>query len=1070
MPSNIKGITVELGGNTGPLTTALKDVNKVSRDLNDELKHINKALKLDPTNTVLLGQKQKVLAAQIANTKEKLDRLKEAERQAKAQFENGDMGEEKYRAVQREVIATEQELKRLENQAKQAAGAMGEHIQETGKQMQKSGEHIADVGKKFLPVTAAVIGVGAASVKTGNDFEKQMSRVAGIADATGDDLDALKEQAKQLGSDTAYSATEAAEGMENLASAGFGTQEIMAAMPGMLDLAASSGEDLASSADVAASTLRGFGLAAADAGHVADVLAKNAADTNAAVMDTGEAMKYVAPVAKNAGWSLESVTAAIGAMADAGIKGSQAGTVLRGAITRLMKPSKNAADAMKSIGFNAYDSSDKMKPMSVIVDELKTKTSKLSDKQRDNVIATIMGQEALSGMNVLMDAGKPKLDKLTTGLEHSDGAAKKMAKTMQDNTAGSVEQMQGAMESAAISIQEALAPTMIELVKKITELVDKFNSLDKGAQKTILKLIGIAGVIGPVIIGIGKMKTGIGVLVEGFGKLVSHSAGAASAATGVASSMTGLGSAMGALPIIGIIAGIAALTAGGIALYKHLSEDSIPAVDLFGDKVSESTQKAVKGYMKLDDEATTSLNRLKWSGETVTAKMAKNIGGNFETMKNQIITSLNDQATKTETTLTDMFAKSTTMTDEEKTKILTLTQTKHDEQVRIEEDGAVKIKTILDTAASQNRALKTEEVNYIITQQEQMRRSAVQTMSDGAAEQAAIMEGLRAESGKISARQAAETVKNSREQKEKTIQEADEEYRKRLKAAALLRADGSKESEEMADKIVAEATKQHTKSVSEAEGMHKDVVAQAKAQAGEHVSQVNWETGEVKSKGEVMRDTIVRKSKETWDYVCRGMKAQRTELGREAEELGEAIKTGWSDRTSKAYEWGKDLVTNIGKGINSMRRRLKSAAETVGEVVKRVLGHSVPKEGPLKDELAWMPDMMENLAKGIEKNKSKVQDAITGMAEDMTAEIPVNIKTTERVQAAAAVSGSEAKMIPVPGATQDLKPVVALLQNCLSQLSGMQVVLDSGAVVGGLAPEMDAEFGNLHAGRARGRL
>ena len=143
---------------------------------------------------------------------------------------------------------------------------------------------------KVFGVATAALGAGAGYViKTGMDFEAQMSRVGAISGATGKDLQALTNQAIQLGADTAYSATEAAEGMENLASAGFDTKEIMDAMPGMLDLAASSGEDLATSSDIAASTLRGFGLAAGDAGHVADVLAKNAAQTNAAVMDTGYA-------------------------------------------------------------------------------------------------------------------------------------------------------------------------------------------------------------------------------------------------------------------------------------------------------------------------------------------------------------------------------------------------------------------------------------------------------------------------------------------------------------------------------------------------------------------------------------------------------------------------------------------------------------------------------------------------------------------------------------------------------------------------------------------------------------
>lgn len=350
---------------------------------------------------------------------------------------------------------------------------------------------LGGMAKAFGAATAA-LGVGAGYViKTGMDFEAQMSRVGAISGATGKDLQALTNQAKQLGADTAFSATEAAEGMENLASAGFSTNEIMAAMPGMLDLAASSGEDLATSSDIAASTLRGFGLAAGDAGHVADVLAKNAAQTNAAVMDTGYAMKYVAPVARNAGWSLESVTASIGEMADAGIKGEQAGTTLRGALTRLMKPSKQAADAMDSIGFSAYDAHGKMKPLPQIIDELNKKTAGMTAEQKNATIATIFGTESLSGMQVLLQRGGPELDKMTKSLQNSDGAAKEMASTMQDNLKGAVEQLKGSVETLGIDIYENVDNPLKNVAQNATGYVNQIESAFKsGGVDGAVKALG----------------------------------------------------------------------------------------------------------------------------------------------------------------------------------------------------------------------------------------------------------------------------------------------------------------------------------------------------------------------------------------------------------------------------------------------------------------------------------------------------------------------------------------------------------------------------------------------------
>lgn len=185
--------------------------------------------------------------------------------------------------------------------------------------LKKIGDGLTKVGDKLTThVSLPLLAVGGVAIKTGMDFEAEMSRVKAISGATGDEFKLLEDQALSLGQSTAFSASECAQGMENLASAGFSVNEITEAMPGLLDLAASSGEDLASSSEIAASTLRGFGLEAKEAGHVADVLAKNAADTNAAVADTGEAMKYAAPVAHSFGLSMEEVTASIGLMANAG--------------------------------------------------------------------------------------------------------------------------------------------------------------------------------------------------------------------------------------------------------------------------------------------------------------------------------------------------------------------------------------------------------------------------------------------------------------------------------------------------------------------------------------------------------------------------------------------------------------------------------------------------------------------------------------------------------------------------------------------------------------------------------
>lgn len=355
---------------------------------------------------------------------------------------------------------------------------------------------IAGVGLKgtvaaVTAVSGAISAVGGFAIKTGAEFESAMSRVQAISGATGKEFDALKQQAMELGASTAFSASEAAEGMENLASAGFNTNEIMAAMPGMLDLAASSGEDLASSADIAASTLRGFGLEAEQAGHVADVLAKNAADTNAAVADTGEAMKYAAPVAHNFGISMEECAAAIGIMSDAGIKGGQAGTSLRGALSRLAKPTDDMKEIMNKLGLEFFDSNGKMISLTEQTKMLSEKMSNLTDEERNNALVTLYGQESLSGMLALVQAGSNKIASLTESYKNCDGAAAEMAKTMQDNLKASLEQVGGAAETFGIKVYESMSDDLKSAADTASESINQItDAFENGGLKGAVEEAG----------------------------------------------------------------------------------------------------------------------------------------------------------------------------------------------------------------------------------------------------------------------------------------------------------------------------------------------------------------------------------------------------------------------------------------------------------------------------------------------------------------------------------------------------------------------------------------------------
>lgn len=459
----------------------------------------------------------------------------------------------------------------------------------------EAGTTMTKVGAGMTKYVSVPIVAGfAAATKVGMEFEAQMSRVQAILGATPSDMKKLNSQAKQLGADTAFSAKEAADGMEQLASAGFSTNEVMEAMPGLLDLAAISGKDVGAASEYASSAVRQFQLDASETGHVADVFARAAADTNAETKDMGYALKYAGTAADSAGWSLEQTAAAIGIMSNAGIKGEQAGTTLRGALTRLMKPTAAMNDTMEQYGISIYDSNGKMKSLSGITEQLQSKLGGLSDEQKNSALATLFGTESLSGMLALMNAGPNEIDKLTKSLENSDGSAKKMAETMQNNLKGALEEAGGSLETMAITIYEDLEPTLTRIVKAFTDMVNAFNGLPEPVRKFIVVFAGIVAAVGPVMWILGKLTT----FILGW-------------PTTIANVITILGKLGGAFKLLfGIIAAhpfvAIALAIAGLILYfvnlYNTNEEFRKKVDECWNAVKETVKSSVEQFKRdIDD-------------------------------------------------------------------------------------------------------------------------------------------------------------------------------------------------------------------------------------------------------------------------------------------------------------------------------------------------------------------------------------------------------------------------------------------------------------------------------------
>lgn len=627
--SRIKGITIEIGGDTTKLQTALKGVNTEIRNTQAQLKDVEKLLKLDPGNTELLAQKHRLLGDAVKETKEKLETLKTAAEQAEKALNDGTISKDQYDALQREIIETENELKRLEEQANQSATAL-QKISATGEKLKDVGSNIEGAGKKLLPVAATVTALGTASVKTAADFEAAMSKVAAVSGATGSDLEALTKKAREMGSKTKFSASEAAEAMNYMAMAGWKTEDMLSGIEGVMNLAAASGEDLATTSDIVTDALTAFGLSAQDSGHFADVLAAASSNANTNVSMMGETFKYCAPIAGALGFSVEDTAEAIGLMANAGIKSTQAGTSLRTIMTNLSGEVKICGENIGEVTVATTNADGSMRDLSDILADCRTAFSGLSESEKAAAAESLVGKNAMSGFLALMNAGEGDIAKLSGAIDNCNGAAQSMADTMNNNLEGQLTILKSQLQELAISFGEILLPAVKKIVGWVQGFIDVLNSLPDGVKETIVTVALIAAALGPVLIIIGKIITAVGTIMTIVPKVVG-------VIKAVKTAFLALNATMLANPIVLIIAAIVALVAAFIYLWNNCDEFRQFWIDLW-ESIKEI---AVAVWEALKEFFAAAWEFIKTTAETVWNGLASFFTGLWEGIKNTFTTVVN---------------------------------------------------------------------------------------------------------------------------------------------------------------------------------------------------------------------------------------------------------------------------------------------------------------------------------------------------------------------------------------------------------------------------------------------
>lgn len=427
-----------------------------------------------------------------------------------------------------------------------------------GKQIERSGKAIAGVGTNLTKtVTAPIAGIGVASVKLAADFEKGMSTVQSISGATGTDLEMLSKKAKEMGLKTKYSASESAEAFKYMAMAGWKAGEMADGIEGVMYLAGATGEDLAGTSDIVTDALTAFGMQAKDTNKFVDVLAQTANKSNTSVSMLGESFKYVAPVAGALKFNAQDVSTALGLMANSGIKASSAGTALRSLFTRMAKPTKESQTAMDALGISLTDSKGNMKSLDTIMRETRKSFAGLTESQKAQYAAALAGKTGMSGLLAIVNSADSDFNELSTAIYNSDGACKKMYDTANNNLSGQLTILKSTIEGIGISFGERLLPYIKQGTEFIQRLADKFNSLTKAQQDTIIKVGLIAAAVGPAIFLFGRTVMVVGKLVKTVGMVGN--------AFKTAKTVMGLVTA----PANAVVLGLAAVVVAGVLIYKN---------------------------------------------------------------------------------------------------------------------------------------------------------------------------------------------------------------------------------------------------------------------------------------------------------------------------------------------------------------------------------------------------------------------------------------------------------------------------------------------------------------------
>ena len=773
---------IELGLDVSKFSPTLNGAKNAVKYFQNNVRSLDSTLKGNEKNASLLQAKYNTLGQAIDSQRKVLDEMKKS-------FDKLEPGTAKFDKAAADIERENAKLAAMEGQLRGVEKALqdvGHENSWSGKmdalseKFAKGGEKLRAMGDAMKPVSAALLAGFTLSTKKAIDFESQMNTTKSLlADTipTADELNSttqkLGESSKNWARQYGISTASINEGMQEIIKKGFDANQTIEAMPAILDAAKASGEDFNTVMNATTNILQQFGLSTQDTERVTNSLTFVANKTAAGFADMGAAMEYVGPVAKNVGMDLEETAAAVGLLSNNGIAGEKAGTALRGALTRLLKPSEQNAEAMEKLGFSAEEFRSGAIKLPDILDRIKKNTEGMTDAQKSALIATAFGTEAQTAMNILVDQGGDALRNLANETKGATTYTKDLANELSKSSKNGVERFKSSLEVLQINIGQKLLPLLTPVIDKVNQFIDWLSKAPPAVQSLAVGIGGFLALGYPLLNFLGNGATALSILIKHAGKLggllkgglglakVGSEATVLAEGAGAAASSSGLLSgAIGALTNpIGLLVGGTALLAGGLVYLGHKKDEARIKAEEFGSTLDDVQRGELRTFQKtVDDTSTAVANFGTHAGD------AEKVSEAFRKLHEEVATGAEKASQRMEE-----LAKKWGISDEEIAKM----KARNDQVVSNTDSMANQVSEIYKRHNGDASKFSQEEKEIILNNQREMIKARIEMMELSGEQQKAALQALNGEIGSLNETQ----LKHTRDVLKKALDEENQLYK-----------------------------------------------------------------------------------------------------------------------------------------------------------------------------------------------------------------------------------------------------------------------------------------------------